>query len=105
MPYVEKEIKKLYWTMKEVTGNVGISASCLRYWEKEFEIKFHRDFRGERRLTSENVADLAMIHHLIRGLGFTIQGAKRQFKQIKLTSKQNGKGQERRIEEIKGAEG
>jgi transposase-like protein len=38
MPYKEKNIEKLYYTIGEVAKMFDVNVSLLRYWEKEFEI-------------------------------------------------------------------
>jgi len=38
MPYKEKEIEKLYYTIGEVADMFGVNTSLIRFWEKEFEI-------------------------------------------------------------------
>ena len=38
MPYKDREITKLYYTMGEVTQMFDVNASQIRYYEREFEI-------------------------------------------------------------------
>ena len=38
MPYKEREINKLYYTMGEVTEMFDVNASQIRFYEREFDI-------------------------------------------------------------------
>jgi DNA-binding transcriptional MerR regulator len=38
MPYKEKSIEKLYYSIGEVAQMFEVNVSLLRYWEKEFDI-------------------------------------------------------------------
>ena len=38
MPYKERDINKLYYTMGEVTQLFDVNASQIRFYEKEFDI-------------------------------------------------------------------
>ena len=38
MPYKEKEIEKLYYTIGEVAAMLKLNASQIRFWDKQFEI-------------------------------------------------------------------
>ena len=38
MPYKEREINKMYYTMGEVTEMFGVNASQIRFYEKEFDV-------------------------------------------------------------------
>ncbi|MBK7242217.1 MAG: MerR family DNA-binding transcriptional regulator, partial [Flavobacteriales bacterium] len=35
MPYKEKTIGKLYWSIGEVAEQLNVNTSLIRYWEKE----------------------------------------------------------------------
>ena len=38
MPYKEKEIEKLYFTIGEVAQMFNVNTSHIRFWSKEFEV-------------------------------------------------------------------
>ena len=38
MPYKEKPIEKLYYSIGEVADIFDVNVSLLRFWEKEFDI-------------------------------------------------------------------
>jgi DNA-binding transcriptional MerR regulator len=77
MPYKEKTIEKLFWSIGEVAEELGVNTSLIRYWEKEFgTIKPKRTGRGDRLYTNKDIDLLRRIHHLVKDRGFTLQGAR-----------------------------
>ncbi|MBP9078992.1 MAG: MerR family transcriptional regulator [Flavobacteriales bacterium] len=81
MPLKEKTIERLYWTIGEVADDLGVNASLLRYWEKEFgTLRPKRTNRGDRLYTRNDIEQLRRIQHLVKDKGFTLQGAKGQLR-------------------------
>src|SRR4051812_34848796 len=81
MPYKEKEIERLYYTIGEVAEMMNVNTSLLRYWEKEFDIlKPKKNAKGDRFFTKEDIANIKLIHHLVRDKGYTLDGAKARIK-------------------------
>ena len=81
MPYKEKEIEKLYYTIGEVSDMLGLNASQIRYWEVEFDnLRPRKDRSGNRIFTKEDIETIKLIHHLVKEKGFTIEGAKSKLK-------------------------
>ncbi len=81
MPYKERDINKMYYTMGEVSAMFDVNQSLLRYYEKEFEIlQPKKNKKGNRYFTPEDVENLKIIFHLIRDKGYTLQGAKDHLK-------------------------
>ncbi|MBS7563073.1 MerR family transcriptional regulator [Mucilaginibacter sp. Bleaf8] len=77
MPFKEREISKMYYTMGEVTAMFDVNHSLIRYYEKEFDIlQPKKNKKGNRYFTPEDIENLKIIFHLIRDKGYTIQGAK-----------------------------
>ncbi|MFT7155636.1 MAG: DNA-binding transcriptional MerR regulator [Parvicella sp.] len=84
MPYIQKEIKKLYYSIGEVATLFDVNASLIRFWEKEFEIiKPHKNKKGNRMFTQKDVDNFHLIFHLVKERGFTLQGAKDKIKSNK----------------------
>jgi DNA-binding transcriptional MerR regulator len=84
MPYIQKEIKKLYYSIGEVATLFDVNASLIRFWEKEFEIiKPHKNKKGNRMFTQKDVDNFHLIFHLVKERGFTLQGAKDKIKNNK----------------------
>lgn len=70
---------KLYYSIGEVADKLNVSASKIRFWDKEFtHLKPNKNSRGERRFTKENIRQLEQINHLLKDRGFTIEGARKE---------------------------
>ncbi|GAB3920117.1 MerR family transcriptional regulator [Mucilaginibacter myungsuensis] len=81
MPYKEREISKMYYTMGEVSAMFDVNQSLLRYYEREFDVlQPKKNKKGNRYFTPEDVENLKVIFHLIRDKGFTLAGAKEHLK-------------------------
>jgi DNA-binding transcriptional MerR regulator len=84
MPYREKEIEKLYYSIGEVSKMFDVNASLIRFWEKEFDIiKPKKNKKGNRLFTKEDVENFRIIFHLVKERGYTLQGAKDKLKDNK----------------------
>lgn len=82
MPYKEREINKMYYTMGEVSAMFDVNQSLIRYYEREFDIlQPKKNKKGNRYFTPEDVENLKIIFHLIRDKGYTLAGAKEHLKQ------------------------
>lgn len=78
------ELTKLYYTIGEVADMFDVSKSLIRYWESEFSIlKPHKNSKGDRRFTKQNIEQLEMIYHLVKEKGFTLDGAKKEIRSNK----------------------
>jgi DNA-binding transcriptional MerR regulator len=92
MPYKERDINKLYYTMGEVTEMFGVNASQIRFYEKEFDVlKPKKNKKGNRLFTPEDVENLKIIFHLVDEKGFTLKGARDYMKTNKDDVKDNQK--------------
>ena len=81
MPYKEKPIEKLYYTIGEVANKFNVNISLIRFWEKEFEIlKPKKNKKGNRLFTKNDLNNLETIYHLVKERGFKIEGAKKMLK-------------------------
>ena len=70
-------IKKLYYSIGEVSEMMGLEAHVLRYWETEFEqLKPRKNRAGRRIYTAEDIAIVERIQHLLRTQKYTIEGAR-----------------------------
>lgn len=84
MPYKEKEITKLYYTIGEVAEMFKVNTSLIRFWEKEFDIiQPKKNKKGNRLFTEEDIKNLQTIFHLVKERGYTLQGAKEKLKKNK----------------------
>jgi len=74
--------EKLYFSISEIADSFGVSTSLIRYWETEFSfLKPHKNSKGDRRFTKQNIEQLQMIYHLVKERGFTLEGAKNELKE------------------------
>ena len=84
LPYKDKEIEKLYYSIGEVAEMFDVSTSLIRYWENEFDVlKPKKNKKGNRLFTREDLSNLKVIYHLVKERGFTLDGAKNQIKENK----------------------
>lgn len=82
MPYKEKEIEKLYYSIGEVADMFGVSKSLIRFWETEFDIlKPRKNTKGNRLFTKKDIDNLKVIYHLVKEKGFTLDGARKKLKE------------------------
>ena len=82
MPYKERDINKMYYTMGEVSAMFDVNQSMIRFYEKEFDIlQPKKNKKGNRLFTPEDVENLKIIFNLINERGFTLQGARDYLKQ------------------------
>lgn len=70
-------MEKLYYTIAEVAQMLEESPSLVRFWSNKYPryVKPRRTAHGNRCYTAEDIAALREIHHLIRDLGMTHEGA------------------------------
>jgi DNA-binding transcriptional MerR regulator len=88
MPYKEREVNKMYYTMGEVAILFDVNQSLIRFYEKEFDILHpKKNKKGNRYFTPEDIENLKLIFHLIKEKGYTLNGAKEYLKANKNTSK------------------
>ena len=81
MPYKEREISKMYYTMGEVAAIFDVNQSLIRFYEKEFDIlQPKKNKKGNRYFTPEDLEHLKIIFNLIRDKGYTLNGAKEHLK-------------------------
>jgi len=90
MPYKEREISKMYYTMGEVATMFDVNQSLIRFYEKEFDVlQPKKNKKGNRYFTPEDLENFKIIFHLIRDKGYTLNGAKEHLKHNMTDSKDN----------------
>ena len=76
-----RDIKKLYYSISEVSEITGLKQYVLRYWESEFsQLKPAKNRSGNRNYRSHDVDLLLKIKSLLYDRKFTIKGAKQHLK-------------------------
>jgi len=79
MPYREKMIEKLYYSIGEAAEMLNVPVSTVRFWENEFDIlKPMKNKKGNRLFTPSDIKNLKIIHHLLKEEGMTLSGVKRK---------------------------
>ena len=83
MPYKEKEIEKIYYSIGEVAEMFQVNTSHIRFWSNEFDvIKPSTNKKGNRLYTQSDIDNLKKIYHLVKEKGFTLKGAKIELKKM-----------------------
>ncbi len=91
----ENYSKKIYYSISEVSEIIGENASLVRFWSDKFPtfVKPVRNKKGNRLFTAKDVENLKLIHHFVKDLGMTLDGAARRLKQ-------NATGEDKRLDVI-----
>ncbi len=70
-------IRKLYYSIREVSDQTGLEPHVLRFWEGEFDALAPRKNRaGNRTYTARDIDVLLRIQRLLRDEKYTIEGAR-----------------------------
>lgn len=68
----------------------NVNTSLIRYWEKEFDIiKPHKNKKGNRLFTQQDVDNFHLIYHLVKERGMTLKGAKLKLKENRQSTEEN----------------
>lgn len=95
MPYKDKPIEKLYYTIGEVSEMLDVNAATIRFWAGKFPdfIKPARNKKGNRLFTAKDMANFKVIYYLVKEQGMTLEGAAKRMKD-------NITGEDKRVEVI-----
>lgn len=67
----------MFYSIKEVAAEVGVTEPTLRYWETVFrQLSPKKGANGVRRYTAEDVKVVRVIYNLVKERGMTLSGAK-----------------------------
>ena len=79
MPYKEKKVEKLYYSIGEVAKMLDLPVSTVRFWENEFDVlKPKKNKKGNRLFTQADTKNLKIIYFLVKEQGMTLSGAKKK---------------------------
>ncbi len=79
------QIKKLYYSISEVSRMVGLEQYVLRYWETEFEqLRPQKNRAGNRVYTDKDIEIIKLIKKLTREDRYTIEGARQVLGSVNL---------------------
>ena len=78
-----KRIKKLYYSIGDVSEMTDLKQYVLRYWETEFPmLKPAKNRAGNRTYKNEDIKVIRQIKELLYEKKFTIQGAKQYLTEL-----------------------
>jgi DNA-binding transcriptional MerR regulator len=102
-------IKKLYYSISEVSKITDIEQYVLRYWETEFEeLSPQKNRAGNRIYTNKDIRLILYIKELLRERKYTIEGAKKILENYEQDKKPITEIKEKKskpeLEEVKEAE-
>lgn len=84
MPYKEREIEKIFYSIGEVAKMFDVNTSHIRFWSKQFDvIKPATNKKGNRLFTMGDIENFRVIYHLVKEKGFTLKGAKVEMNGLK----------------------
>lgn len=79
MSMFDNDTTKLYYSIGEIAEQFKVSKSLIRFWETEFDLlKPHKNSKGDRRFTKQNIEQFQIIYTLVKERGFTLDGAKKE---------------------------
>lgn len=79
MPYKEKRVEKLFYSIGEVAEMFDVNPSLIRYWEQQFDvIKPRKNKKGNRLFTQPDINNFHLIYHYVKERGMTLKGAKQK---------------------------
>lgn len=74
-------MKKLYYSISEVSRLTELEQYVLRYWESEFEqLRPAKNLSGNRIYTNKDIKLILLIKKLLREEKYTIEGARKLLK-------------------------
>ena len=85
-----KQIKKLYYSIGEVSKMTELKAYVLRYWETEFkQLKPPKNRAGNRTYRQSDIDLILYIKDLLYNQKFTIEGSRHQLANEKDSKKED----------------
>ena len=74
---MKNDIKKLYYSIGEVSKMIGLKSYVLRYWETEFkQLSPPKNRAGNRTYRQKDIDLILKIKNLLHDKKFTIEGAR-----------------------------
>ena len=70
-------MEKLFYSISEAAEAIGENVSLVRFWSNSFGnfIKPHRNAKGNRLYSADDIETLKQIHLLVKDKGMTLEGA------------------------------
>jgi len=79
-PLPEWNLDKNYYSIGEVAQLFNVNTSHIRFWTTEFKLKPRTTRKGDRLYNPKDIAELRLIHHLVKEKKHTIKGAREKIK-------------------------
>ena len=99
---MKNDIKKLYYSIGEVSKMVGLKSYVLRYWETEFkQLSPPKNRAGNRTYRQKDIELILKIKDLLHRKKFTIEGARSVISEKNLPDKDVGKLNNNIVEQLK----
>jgi len=69
--------EKIYYTVGDIATMLNVNESLIRFWNREFDkvLNPHRNKRGVRFFTENDVETYRKIYQLVKERGYTLPGA------------------------------
>lgn len=85
----DQKIKKLYYSISEVSRITSLKAYVLRYWETEFaELQPKKNRAGNRTYNLDDIKLIFLIKRLLYEDKYTIEGARQRLQQLRRVGEQ-----------------
>jgi DNA-binding transcriptional MerR regulator len=85
----QQKIKKLYYSISEVSRITSLKAYVLRYWETEFaELQPKKNRAGNRTYNLDDIKLIFLIKRLLYEDKYTIEGARQRLQQLRRVGEQ-----------------
>ncbi len=95
-------MKKLYYSISEVSRITDLEQYVLRYWETEFELlKPAKNSSGNRIYTNKDIKLILLIKKLLKEEKYTIEGAKKILKNYNGTEESIREESEMNVVDVK----
>jgi DNA-binding transcriptional MerR regulator len=95
-------MKKLYYSISEVSRITDLEQYVLRYWETEFEqLKPAKNSSGNRIYTNKDIKLILLIKKLLKEEKYTIEGAKKILKNYNLSGDEVKEGDGMKVVDVK----
>jgi DNA-binding transcriptional MerR regulator len=99
-------MKKLYYSISEVSRITDLEQYVLRYWETEFEqLKPAKNSSGNRIYTNKDIKLILLIKKLLKEEKYTIEGAKKILKNFNISGDETKEGEDLKADDIHKARG
>jgi len=87
----QTSIKRLYYSIAEVSDITGLKQYVLRYWETEFpELRPQKNRAGNRVYKKSDIQLIFAIKRLLYQDKYTIEGARKKLRELKTNNELNG---------------